>query len=99
MSSLRPKNLYCACCSKSFKSKTKLEEHEKSKKHAKNMETYEKRLQKKNENKSGIAPLTEDQLANRCLFCHHQSDCFENNLVHMKQAHSFFILGIGLNLR
>lgn len=83
-------DFYCQICSKSFKSRAKLIDHEKSKKHKQKLKHWNKNQKKENKTLEVITP---DNLANRCLFCHFKGNNFEETFLHMKNQHSFFILG------
>ena len=83
----KKETFYCKPCSKPFKSKNKLEDHMKSKKHKKNLNRVQAT------EKVVICDISADDLASRCLFCHFKSDDFNILCQHMHTCHSFFILG------
>ena len=84
------KEFYCKPCSKRFKSKAKLEDHERSKKHRKNLKKWD---QNKKSESQKLEVVTSENLANRCLFCHFKGSDFQSSFEHMKKEHSFFVLG------
>ena len=89
----KKETFYCQPCSKPFKNKNKLKEHEKSKKHKKRILTLSKQESSKEKKRVKIEPVCENDLKNRYLFSHFKGENFEEVLEHSKKEHSFFFLG------
>lgn len=90
----KKESYYCKPCSKPFKSKNKLHDHERSKKHKKRLQTLSKQSASCEKSQVKIEAIAENDLHKRCLFCHFRGDSFEEILEHSKKEHSFFFLGL-----
>lgn len=99
-------SLHCNVCNKHFSSENAFKNHMQSKKHsdvvAKAKDKVEKPKKVSSNAQEGEVDDDEeveevDEFEDEgleithCLFCHHESNTFEDNLKHMSRSHSFFI--------
>jgi len=89
----------CDICNKSFNSKATLQQHLESKKHkdeAKKAASQSNEIQMvKKEKKEETGPrLTTAEDPTVCLFCNFKSSDINENLIHMRLQHSFFVSDI-----
>jgi len=93
--------LKCETCNKSFSSKATHKQHMESKKHQETVNNSPKKVQKNaeittenespEEKKPKVKRLTTINDQSICLFCNEKSLDVNENLVHMRLQHSFFI--------
>jgi len=81
----------CELCGKSFASKATYKQHLESRKHRENLRKFNEKKDNESEIREERSKTNTSEDQTVCLFCNKKSADIDENLIHMRLSHSFFI--------